>query len=231
MFYLKKRNLLIVQYNISKPYIYFFSISNENNEFNLIFLDKITIKTENIYFSDEPRNSCIIKDKYLLIGTKIDKNILKEKRANNITNKNINGENKINEEKINAGLYIINLEKYKDFQIEYINGCSNVFNIFNIRDNIFICGIDIIDKDNYMHKNYQLTTFELLEDNNKTLVKQKYYKNGNYKEINSSKMISDYFIICSSNKDSKLMKINKEGIIIPYFSLYNINKINKFINI
>ena len=220
MIYVKKRNLLIIQYTFHKPDIYFFSITTENNEFSLIFIDRVTIKTENLYFSNYRNNSCVIKDKYLLIGTKIDKQFLKEKRKNE--NKDIKEINKINEEKISGGFYIIDLDNYKDFKIQYIDNCKNVFCISNIRENIFVCSISFSHVKNYKHKNYELITFEILEDNNKIVLNKIYYKQGDYKEINSSEMINDNFIICSCNKKNQIVKIDEYGIIFPYFDIYSI---------
>ena len=73
VFYIEKRNLLIAQVHL-KSKILFYSINNENNEFNIIFQSQIDIDNETgNYFSDYHLNSCIIQDKYLLIGTKIKK--------------------------------------------------------------------------------------------------------------------------------------------------------------
>ena len=66
-------------------------------------------------------------------------------------------------------------------------------------------------------------TFEILEDNNKIVLNKIYYKQGDYKEINSSEMINDNFIICSCNKKNQIVKIDEYGKIFPYFDIYNIN--------
>ena len=62
-----------MQVNFPQQYIFFYNINDDKNEFNMIFITKIKINKEDPYFSESPFNSCVIKDKYLLIGTKVDK--------------------------------------------------------------------------------------------------------------------------------------------------------------
>jgi len=120
LIFIEKKNLLIVQVNFPQQFIFFYNINDDNNIFNLIFITKIVIKKEDPYFSESPFNSCVFKDKYLLIGTKIDKDTKHSSTKNEIKNKNQINDNKnlqkknnniIKETKIiKAGLYIINLD-------------------------------------------------------------------------------------------------------------------------
>ena len=135
VFYIEKRNLLIAQVHL-KSKILFYSINNENNEFNIIFQSQIDIDNETgNYFSDYHLNSCIIQDKYLLIGTKIKK----EKKKNN--NNNINIEDK-NIKK--SGIFIVNLDT-KKIQMEYIQGCHMVNGIIPFKGNMFVCNYEFLD--------------------------------------------------------------------------------------
>ncbi len=53
--------------------IFFYNINDDKNIFYMIFITKIKINKEDPYFSECPFNSCVIKDKYLLVETKVDK--------------------------------------------------------------------------------------------------------------------------------------------------------------
>ena len=165
----------------------------------MIFITKIKINKEDPYFSESPFNSCVIKDKYLLIGTKVDKD---KKKSNNIEN-----DTKI----IEAGIYIINLDaifndKSKiDKSIKNIENCKEVNSILHIKDNMFICNFKKIEN------NYSLTSFEIIEKNEKIDIKKISFLSGFCKNINSKKLINDSFIICSYKKNNEIYKINTKG--------------------
>ena len=173
VFYIEKRNILIVQITFHTQYILFFSINNDNNEFNIIFQNQIKIDKDNDpNFSDSHLNSCIIQDKYLLIGTKLKK----DKKKNIIKNGNFKEkENKlkyidsisiIEEKKTeNAGVYIINLDN-KKIQMEYIELCNVINCIIPVCENIFACTFELSSRfHNNSCKLYSLTTFNLEEKN------------------------------------------------------------------
>ena len=235
--YSEKRKLIIIQCYYPKQYIYFFTINDNNKNLNITFIKLITIEKDEIYFSSEPWNSCLINDKYLLIGTKISKLVFNN--ANNKNNKiNKNNKNKKNNKnimlfkkrnknkKITSGFYIIDLDDYENIKIEYINNSRNISCITKVRENIFICNVDFTFKNDYTHKNYGLMSFEILEKNGKIIINKKAIKNGDHKMINNRDMINDCFILCSLNKNNQMLKIDEEGNIIFFFDLIIEDKIN-----
>jgi len=224
LLFIEKRQILIVQVNFPDQYIFFYNINNDSNRINIIFLDQIKINKEDPYFSESPFNSCIINDKYLLIGTKVDKiekknNIKKQiKKENN---------NEIKEIKINkAGFYIINLDIIfnnwsnidKAIQINYLDFCKELYCISHIKENMFICTFKVIQSKNYK-EHFSINTYEILEKNGIIHFNKKYFKNGIFKNINSSKLIDDSFIICSNKEYNQLLKIDKNGEIYYYFDI------------
>jgi hypothetical protein len=227
--------------NSIKNGIFFYNINDDENIFSIIFLAKIKINKEDPYFSESPFNSCIIKDKYLLIGTKVDKNekkikISKKDKINNkseiIDNKNKSqlqkeNNNLIKEAKIiKAGFYIINLDIIlediskieKAINIKYIDCCKEVYCISHIRDNMFVSTFELINR------NYTLTTFEIIEKNERIDINKISYYYGRGKNINSNKLINDSFIICSNNRNNSILRINKKGEINYYCNLVLNNK-------
>ena len=241
LIFIEKSNLLIVQVNFPYQYIFFYNINDDENIFSIIFLTKIKINKEDPYFSESPFNSFFIKDKYLLIGTKVDKNekkikISKKDKINNkseiIDNKNKSqlqkeNNNLIKEAKIiKAGFYIINLDIIlediskieKAINIKYIDCCKEVYCISHIRDNMFVSTFELINK------NYTLTTFEIIEKNERIDINKISYYYGRGKNINSNKLINDSFIICSNNRNNSILRINKKGEIYYYCNLVLNNK-------
>jgi len=227
LIYIKKRKLLIVQVNFPEQYIYFYNINDDNNSFNIFFLSQIKINKEDPYFSDSPFNSCLIKDKYLLIGTKIDKVENKKNKRKLIEQENIN---EIKEKKIDkAGIYIINLDIIssdlskidKAIQINYFDSCKEIYCISHIRENMFICSFKLNKTKKY---NFSINSYEIIEKNGMISINKKYFMYGIYKNINSSKLIEDSFIICSNNEYNQLLKIDKNGEINYYFDIRINNK-------
>ena len=220
-FFIKKKNLLIVQITFPIQYIFFYTINNENNKFNIIFQSQIKINYDEPYFSDNAFNSCIIEDKYLIIGTKIKKNnnIIKNKNLDNPNNIIIEDNNDIKD----AGFYIINLENkniVKNIQMKYTNLCKCVNCIMPIRNNLFACTLEFSrrNEDPYFKKYYSLMTFKIYEEENGNIkIDEKGYKNGYYKNINSFQLINDYYIICSDDKTNSILKIMMNGNIFFYY--------------
>ena len=234
VFYIEKRNLLIVQLSYPNQSIIFYNIHNENNEFNIVFQSQININKEiEVCFSRHQINSCIIQDKYLLIGTKIKKN----KKINIFDkigdNNNLNSiNNNIIEEKKNikiAGIYIINLDNKKS-QIENIENCSSLNKIIPFNENMIVCNYEsLFSKSkvyytlsfhhflNYNQNLKKLSTFFVEDKNEKIILHKKKYINGHYKNVNSD-IINLDFLLCSSESQNCLLKINKDGRIINYFN-------------
>ena len=216
-FYLEKKNLLIVQASSSPNQCFFFySINYENNDFNIIFQSQIKINKETeITFSNHHINSCIIQEKYLLIGTQIKKD-----KINNIEkNNNLKQNNNIifKEEKKNvkkAGIYIINLDN-KKAKIEYIKFCQIIYYIIPFKKNMFICNYKSHNLDDQFFF-YSISIFTLEEKNNETFLNQLGFINGKYQSINSD-IIYRNFILCSSETKNSLLKINNNGSIYNYF--------------
>ena len=213
--------MLIVQITFPIQYIFFYTINNENNKFNIIFQSQIKINYDEPYFSDNAFNSCIIEDKYLIIGTKIKKNnnIIKNKNLDNPNNIIIEDNNDIKD----AGFYIINLENkniVKNIQMKYTNLCKCVNCIMPIRNNLFACTLEFSrrNEDPYFKKYYSLMTFKIYEEENGNIkIDEKGYKNGYYKNINSFQLINDYYIICSDDKTNSILKIMMNGKIFFYY--------------
>ena len=129
--FIEKRKLLIVQVTYPEQYIFFYYINDDNNAFNIILLTQIKINKENDpHFSDNYFNSYLIKDKYLLIGTKIKKKEENNKnKSKNKANKN-NNKNKKNNNYIN-NISIIN----KNNNSKNNNNKKNKANKNNKKDN------------------------------------------------------------------------------------------------
>ena len=223
MIYSEKRNVLIIQCCFPKQNIIFFSLNEENKNLNLIFIKLITFENTDIIFSSEPWNSCLIKDKLLLIGAKIGKYFLDEakKKNNNNNTHNHNGKivmaKKNKGDKIMAGFYIIDLDNFEYFY-QKINNSKNVFYIIKVNENMFICSLELMNRDNYSHKNYGLISFIISEKNGKITIDRKATKIGDYKNINNREMIDDFFILCSLNKNNQILKIDENGKIVFFFN-------------
>ena len=235
LIFIERRKLLIAQVNFPEQYIYFYNINDDNNSFRIFFLAHIKINKEDPYFSESPFNSCLINDKYLLIGTKIDK---VENKKNNKNNKNKKKQiekennNEIKEKKIEkAGIYIINLDTIfndlskidKAIQINYFDCCKEIYCLSHIRENMFICSFKLIRPKNFKD-NFSINTYEITEKNGMIKINKKYFMYGIYKNINSSKLIDDSFILCSNNEYNQLLKIDKNGEIYYYFDIRINNK-------
>jgi hypothetical protein len=218
--YSEKRNLLIIQISIPTPKIFFYSINNENNEFNIIFHSQIIFNNEQLYFSDYHMNSCIFQEKYLLIGTKIKKEKNKKlfnnkEKKNNLEEFNSNIIKEENNNIIKAGIYIVDLDN-KQAQIEYIDFSQKINYIIPFKENIFICNFESLE--NKGKTFYSLSTFIFEIKNEKIKLEKKHYTNGRYQYINSDIIMGD-FIICSSLIENYLIKIYKNGKICPYLNI------------
>ena len=238
LFFIEKKNILIAQVNFPEQYIYFYNINDDNNSFNIFFLAQIKINKEDPYFSESPFNSCIINDKYLLIGTKIDKienkNNKNSKKNKKNKKKQIEKENnnEIKEKKVEkAGIYIINLEVIfndlpkidKAIQINYFDSCKEIYCISHIRENMFICNYKIIQPKEIKYC-FSINTYEIIEKNGMININKKNFLLGIYKNINSSKLIDDSFVICSNKEYNQLLKIDKNGEIYYCFDIRLNNK-------
>ena len=310
LIFIEKRKLLIAQVISPEQYILFYNINDDNNAFNIIFLTQIKInKVNDPHLSDNYFNSYLIKDKYLLIGTKIklekkienqkesknkinndnknnnrnnnkinnnnniknnnnnnnnnnSKNINNKKNNNNnnknkIKKNNNNNNNKINNNKNkinkinnnnnnnnkifiqihkvnnniiddrkikNAGMYLINLDMiFNDLsriddaiQMYYIDFCQEINCISQLRENMFICSLQLIPEKKV---DYSLITFNIEESNEGPIIKKISHKCGIFKNIISSKAINDSFIICSSQRDNQILKIDEDGKIYNCFNM------------
>ena len=116
--YIENRKLFIVQ--IISPFkcIEFYEIDSENKEFNIKIIGRIILKEEVNNFSNSFNNSCIIKDKFLLIGSR-------EKTKNN--------------KKEEGGIFIINLDNIQLIKYIKITHCNVINSLLTIKDNIFVC--------------------------------------------------------------------------------------------
>ena len=225
MIYSEKRNLLIIQCCFPKQNIYFLTLNEENKQLNLIFIKLITFENTDIIFSSEPWNSCLIKDKLLLIGTKIGKYFLDEVKTTKNNNNNHNHKDNNNiilakknkRNKIVAGFYSIDIDNY-EYIYQEINNSKNVFYITKVNENMFICSIDFM-KEQYLHDNYGLISYIISEKKGKITIDKKSSKKGDYKNINNREMIDDFFIVCSCNENNHILKIDEKGKIIFFFNL------------
>ena len=141
--FIEKRKILIVQVIHREQYIFFYNINDDNNTFNIIFLTQIKINKENDpHFSDDYFNSYLIKDKYLLIGTKIKKKEENnENKSKNKANKNNNKNKKNNND--NNNISIINNNNSKNN-----NNNKNKANKNNKKDNNYKNIIQIYKENN-----------------------------------------------------------------------------------
>ena len=225
LIFVEKRKLLIVQINFPEQYIVFYNINEDNSTFNLIFLRQIKINKDDPHFSDYYFNSFVFKDKYLLVGTKVrvektiknkykdkdkiykNKDIKQAQKENNIINEDI----KIKK----AGIYIINLDIIfndlfkidKSIKIHYIDFCKELYYISQLREDMFICGFNLISEKKRAH--HSLFTFNIEETKEEVIIKKIYYKYGRFRNIISSKLINDSFMISSDSKDNQILKIDK----------------------
>ena len=92
--YVEKKKLFIIQTFTPKIWIEFYLFDNKIKEFELVLMERIALKEEENKLSDSYNNYCIIKDKYLLMGSKRNKK----------KNKN------------DGGIYIINLDNFQLIQ-------------------------------------------------------------------------------------------------------------------
>ena len=210
---------MIIQISIPSPKIFFYSINNENNEFNIIFQDQIEFNNEKLFFSDYPMNSCIFQDKYLLIGTKIkiekNKNIfnnkieIKKEFNNNIIIEETKNNNK-------AGIFSVDLDNKKS-QIIFIDFSQKINYIIPFKENMFICNFESIDNKGITFNS--LSTFIFEVKNEKIKLNRYKYLNGRYHNINSG-IIKWGFIICSSYKKNYLIRIDKNGKFYRYKDIF-----------
>ena len=163
-------------------------------------------------------NSCIIQNKYLLVGTKIKETKNKNKIIfqNNIEqindSKEINNNVIIEENKNNkkAGIFIVNLDN-KQTQIVYINFSHRINYIIPFKENMLLCNFESLSSNGIIY--YSLTTFIYEEKNEKNILNKKRFINGNYQYINSNIIMGD-FIICSSLTKNYLLKIDENGLFV-----------------
>ena len=202
----------------------FFIIDKQNKEFNLILIEKITIKDEEFYLSSSFSNFCIIKKKYLLIGS----------RRKPTKNKKI------------GGIYIFNLNNFQFIQHFKMPRKCFINSLINVKENSFLYttqeyfGIDktktnkkgnpkenknIINikyQDNI--KNYKmikvLVSCELIEkENGEIILEEKGKLYGNFYSIDCESIISDSFLFCSHKDNNSAIKINEKGKLIHYFTI------------
>ena len=80
MIFIPQKNLLInIQITFPTQHLFFYIIEDIDNvnelslTFIRVFINEIKIGDNETYFSDECFNSIVLKNKFLLIGTKINK--------------------------------------------------------------------------------------------------------------------------------------------------------------
>jgi len=180
--YLEKRKLFIVQ-NVKYPNesIEFYTIDEKNKELYLILIKKITIKEEKFinhnFLSDSYNNSCVIKEKYLLIGAKA--NFYRD-----------------------GGIYIINLDNFKLIKYRGFFRCKGINCLLNIGNNMAICSskketkkgvinnnINNINKKKKKNRNKKYTI--KMKDNINNAFRNKNYKSNNLNIINQEQNINN----------------------------------------
>ena len=226
--FIESRSLFIVQIISPINSIEFYKIDKGNEQFNIILINKIILEKEKYIFSKSYNNCCIVKDKYLLIGVKRNKN-----------------------NHINGGIYIFNLDKFQSKFCIISDFSHNIYSLLNIRNNIIICTSEF----NYSN-NIKKNTINNERNNKKRNINNKInyitikYNNKKYnkeninnKKNNNNKNIKLKDNIKNNNNLTKLNIINdnyKENItnkninnIYNNEDIYNsnCNIINNFKNI
>ena len=123
-----------------------------------------------------------------------------------------------------AGMYLINLDiivndlSKTDEAIKkyYVTSSQEINCISQLRENIFICSSKLIPENK---ADYALITFKIVETDEGPDIKRICYKYGIFKNIVTSEIINDSFIVCSDNADNQVLKIDDEGKIYNCFNM------------
>ena len=198
MIFIPSKNLLIIQITFPNQYLFFYTIEDIDNinELGLTFINEIKIGDNETHFSDECFNSIVIKNKFLIIGTKI---------------------NKYSEQKNIGGFYIFNLDTFKLIDLIKIDNCYSVGSILNFEENKIIFNYNYIIN----HKNFSsgLIIYEYKEENEKLLMNERSSVDLKHKTYNSSELILNSFLICSSKKDNLIYKLDSNGNLSYLFNI------------
>ena len=206
--YIESKSLFIIQNINLIDSIEFYTIDKENSKFNLILINKIIFKNEEFKISRYCNNYCIVKDKYLLIGS----------------NGNINHSV--------GGIYIINLDTFK-YKYCKIDKCCIIYSLLYIRNNIIICTSDIL-LSNYTTKKYGKNNKKINKKRNindkinYNIIKDNFKNN---KENINDKKINDKNNIINNIKCNNLTKNNNvKGNYKVNIITHNINNIHNNLN-
>ena len=173
--YIESRKIFILQIFNPIISIQFYEIDTETNEFNLKLIKNIILgKEENNEISNSYNNSCVFKDKYLIIGAKRNETIPKD-----------------------GGIYIIDLDNFHFQMIHFIKNCQTINSLLNIGNNMIICSSKIynsksknnIKKKQKKEKNNKDKNNDINKDKNNNNENKQYRKNSNIKD-NKSKNIN-----------------------------------------
>ena len=192
--YIENRKLFIVQIILPINSIEFYTIDTGNKEFSITLIKKITFEKERNIFSFSYNNSCLIRDKYLLIGARRN-----EKNGSD------------------GGIYIINLDKFQYRYFNILNNLYNIYSLLNIRDNIIICTSEIYLVNNHedckynknKNKKRKNDSYNLINDNknNKDKIESiKVKNNKNKKKIKDNNIINN--IKDNNFKNNNIIKDN-----------------------
>ena len=217
--YVEKKKLFIIQAFSPKILIEFYLIDNKIKEFNLILIGRISLKEEENKISYSYNNYCIIKDKYLLMGSERNKK----------KNKN------------DGGIYIINLDNFQLIQYYKFTNCNAVIDLITLNNNLFLCtlqqyiedykrkimgnnniikennNINVNNKNNFINYRKELILLELNEEKFSLEIKNRLF--GEYYSISCSNIISNSFLLCTHKGNNSIIKINENGELSNYFKI------------
>ena len=204
----KNKNLIIAQ--ILSPFQRI-EVYDLSKELCLDLKGYIELDKDNNYISRKNNNYLIYKDKFLLLASF---NINLEK-FNKFSDKN---ETKT----IAGGIIILDIDK-----CEYINhikfdDITSFNSIIKLNDNTLISSTTIIvRRRKTMYYRGKLILLNIEENNNKISLKRIEMNEyiGNCKYINCQNLIAESFILCSSEDNNDIWKLNKNNEFIHYFNL------------
>ena len=195
--FIEKLNLIVVHIIVPKVSLNLYKLEEINQNLFIVLKDKIIPKDNQNIFSKQFNNCCVIKNKYLIIGARSNKNIINEN---------------------NGGFYVINLEgdKYNIINYTIIKNSNYVNSFINFKENIFICTNSftiLSEKKKRKTTKYELLSYQIIEGKKGDIQIEKISQTvGNYFCINCNKLIGDGFLISSNRKHNSITKIKENGI-------------------
>ena len=206
IYFIKNKNLLIVHHFCSEPFLTFYKIEESGN-FNIILIGVIKPRENQNKFSIAHNNCTIIDNKYLVIGSQLNK---KEKKY--------------------GGFYVINLDSIKIVYYYQEPKCTYFNSLINLSSNMFICSsgfhVCFYGKET---TNYKLILYEFNSmENDEFKIIRKNAQEGKFCKIINTSLISDNFLITLIGVTNSLIKINDDNIILySEFEIKNSNYNNK----